>query len=246
MADGFDIVSFLMGKQDGSGGGGDITVESKSIDANGTYTAPTGKAYSPVSVSVPNSYAAGDEGKVVSNGALVAQSSDTVTQNGTVDTTLINSLEVNVSGGGNWTLLTSTEYPVNTTSTSDTLVGNIQIPGNYGPEDIIWVHIRDKAGKRNGSFYGTDTVLLNVGAKNNYTSDMTNGGKMLLSVTSVGGFAAASSTYGVFAKSFSRASSGALTANIYVRYNSSYGTINSTYKFDVYKLTPASGMTIFD
>ena len=97
----FDILAFLMGKQaGGGGGGGDITVESKSIDVNGTYTAPTGKAYSPVTVNVPNSYAAGDEGKVVSNGALVAQGSNTVTQNGTVDTTLINSLEVNVSGGG--------------------------------------------------------------------------------------------------------------------------------------------------
>ena len=101
MADGFDIVSFLMGKQaGGGGGGGDVTVESKSIDANGTYTAPANKAYSPVTVDVPNSYAAGDEGKVVSNGALVAQGSDTVDQNGTVDTTLINSLTVNVSGGG--------------------------------------------------------------------------------------------------------------------------------------------------
>jgi hypothetical protein len=49
---------------------------------------------------VPNSYSAGDEGKVVSNGALVAQSSDTVTTNNTYDTTLINSLTVNVSGGG--------------------------------------------------------------------------------------------------------------------------------------------------
>lgn len=85
---------------EGGGGGGDIDVESLSATENKTYTAPTGKAYSPVVVNVPNSYAAGDEGKVVSNGALVAQTSDTVTQNGTVDTTLINSLLVNVSGGG--------------------------------------------------------------------------------------------------------------------------------------------------
>lgn len=35
------------------GGGGDITVEPLSVTENGTYTAPTGKAYSPVSVSVP-------------------------------------------------------------------------------------------------------------------------------------------------------------------------------------------------
>ena len=104
MADGFDVVSYLMGKQvggGGGGGGGDITVESKSIDANGTYTAPAGKAYSPVTVDVPNSYAAGDEGKVVSNGALVSQTAHAeVTANGTIDTTLNNSVVVNVSGGG--------------------------------------------------------------------------------------------------------------------------------------------------
>lgn len=81
-------------------GGGGVEVEALSVTQNNTYTAPEGKAYSPVTVNVPNSYAAGDEGKVVSGGALVAQSSDTVTQNGTVDTTLISSLEVNVSGGG--------------------------------------------------------------------------------------------------------------------------------------------------
>ena len=80
------------------GGGGDITVESLSVTENGTKTAPAGKAYSPVSVSVPNSYAAADEGKVVSNGALVSQTAHAeVTQNGTIDTTLNNSVTVNVS-----------------------------------------------------------------------------------------------------------------------------------------------------
>lgn len=97
----FDPVSYVMGKQagGGGGGGGDITVEELNVTENGTTTAPAGKAYSPVTVSVPNSYTAGDEGKVVSNGALVAQTSDTVTANDTYDTTLINSLTVNVSGG---------------------------------------------------------------------------------------------------------------------------------------------------
>ena len=33
--------------------GGGVTVESLSVTANGTYTAPGGKAYSPVSVNVP-------------------------------------------------------------------------------------------------------------------------------------------------------------------------------------------------
>ena len=68
-----------------------ITANTSSVDV---------KTYEFASVNVPNSYAAGDEGKVVSNGALVAQTSDTVTTNDTYDTTLINSLTVNVSGGG--------------------------------------------------------------------------------------------------------------------------------------------------
>lgn len=78
----------------GGGGGGDITVESLSATENTTYTAPSGKAYSPVTVNVPNSYAAGDEGKVVSDGALVSQTSQTVTDNGTYNTTLKNSFVV--------------------------------------------------------------------------------------------------------------------------------------------------------
>lgn len=67
------------------------------IGQNGTANV---KDYASANVQVPNSYAAGDEGKVVHEGALVSQASGTATQNGTVDTTLINSLLVNVSGGG--------------------------------------------------------------------------------------------------------------------------------------------------
>lgn len=69
----------------------------KSITSNGTGIDVT--EFADIDVAVPNSYTSADEGKVVSNGALVAQTSDTVTQNGTVDTTLISSLLVNVSGG---------------------------------------------------------------------------------------------------------------------------------------------------
>lgn len=75
----------------------------KSITANGNYNPASDDAdgYSSVAVNVPNSYSAGDEGKVVSNGALVAQTAHAeVTQNGTYDTTLNDEVTVNVSGGG--------------------------------------------------------------------------------------------------------------------------------------------------
>ena len=72
-----------------------------SITQNGTTTEDvTSYASASITANVPNTYAAGDEGKVVSNGALVSQTSDTVTTNDTYDTTLINSLTVAVSSGG--------------------------------------------------------------------------------------------------------------------------------------------------
>lgn len=97
-----NLYDALLGKQlGGGGGGGSATLITKSITENGSYSASADNAdgYSAVSVDVANTYTASDEGKVVSDGALVAQGSDTVTQNGTVDTTLISSLLVNVQGG---------------------------------------------------------------------------------------------------------------------------------------------------
>ena len=48
----FDFVSYAMGEKNG-GGGASVTVEALSVTENGTVTAPTGKAYSPVTVDVP-------------------------------------------------------------------------------------------------------------------------------------------------------------------------------------------------
>lgn len=82
----------------GSGGSGGLSVdvEPVSITQNGRVVAPYGKAYSPVNVDVPNTYTAEDEGKVVSNGGLVSQTSLSVTQNNTYDTTTVDSVTVDV------------------------------------------------------------------------------------------------------------------------------------------------------
>ena len=95
-------VSHVTGGSSGGGGGGEAVLINKTAIANGTYTASDDNAdgYKKFKVMVSNTYEASDEGKVVSNGALVSQTSDTATSNGTVDTTLINSLTVNVQGGG--------------------------------------------------------------------------------------------------------------------------------------------------
>ena len=70
----------------------------KNISQNGNYSAQDENhdGYSSVSVSVPNSYAAGDEGKVVQSGALVSQSSESISQNGTYDTTTKNEVVVSI------------------------------------------------------------------------------------------------------------------------------------------------------
>ena len=91
------------------------TLVSKTITQNGEYDPEDDNAdgYSDVTVNVPNSYAAEDEGKVVSSGALVAQTSTTVTENGTYDTTENDEVVVNVSGGGGGStnILSGTEEP---------------------------------------------------------------------------------------------------------------------------------------
>lgn len=48
---GIDIPSFILGR--GKGGSGGVTVEALPVNENGVYTAPSGKAYSPVTVAVP-------------------------------------------------------------------------------------------------------------------------------------------------------------------------------------------------
>lgn len=70
----------------------------KNIGQNGVYEPSDDNVYGygRLTVDVPNSYAAADEGKVVQNGALVAQTSRTVTTNGPVDTTTNDEVVVSV------------------------------------------------------------------------------------------------------------------------------------------------------
>lgn len=82
--------------------GGGSSLGEKSIAANGEYRATDDDldGYSHVTVDVSNTYTSADEGKVVDNGALVAQTSLAITANGTYDTELISEVSVNVESGG--------------------------------------------------------------------------------------------------------------------------------------------------
>lgn len=114
----------------------------KAINTNGTHDV---KDYASANVNVPNSYAAGDEGKVVSNGALVSQGSQTITQNGTYDTTLISELIANISGGGgggSTNILSGTDAPTSAQGSDGSIYlqyaryeGNL--PSGYTPLSFV-------------------------------------------------------------------------------------------------------------
>lgn len=90
------------------------------ITENGTTTEDVRSyASAEITAAVPNSYTESDEGKVVDSGALVSQSSATYTENDTYDTTLINSVTVNVSGGGGSEIVNAILGRTLTTFTSD-------------------------------------------------------------------------------------------------------------------------------
>ena len=153
-------------------GGIDITeqvfkagVGEKIITQNGIYDAENDwlEGYSEVIVNVPNTYTSSDEGKVVSGGTLVAQTSDTVTQNGTVDTTLINSLTVNVSGGSAPTGTKQISITQNGTVTEDvTDYANAEITVNVSGGSI------ENLGSPEGSY--TLAELFYCLSQNNYST----------------------------------------------------------------------------
>lgn len=139
----------------------------KSITANGNNQDVVG--YAAVNVNVPNTYSAGDEGKVVSNGALVSQTSDTVTANDTYDTTLINSLTVNVSGGGG-----SSPFELLNTITIPQNVRGVNIDfTDYSDYDLLilyqevtlsandWLYYSIDESSPTGGSYGADAVTHN-------------------------------------------------------------------------------------
>lgn len=150
------------------------------------------------------------------------------------------------SGGGSspWTLISSTELTVSTTSTSAATAGTIQCGSAISTKDkIVWVHIRDKAGKRAGYFYGSDTYFANVQRANGSTSTNTVQASEYIRVTTSGTYAAANGQYGVWGYSIS--SAGALV--IRRRYNSTNTlTIDGTFKIDVYTLDLPDGLELFE
>lgn len=150
-------------------------------------------------------------------------------------------------GGSNWTLIKSQEFTINTTSTTNSLAGEVTLDVSdiQDLNAVLWVHIRDKAGKRTGYFYGNDAIYINYIYKNGQTSEIPTKPYAIWSVNSSGAYSIAVSAYGVYARYLYQTSTNHYL-QIYQRYSSSYGTINGTFKVDVYKLTLPSGFTMLE
>lgn len=89
-----------------------------------------------------------------------------ITDNGTgIDVTNYASVDVNVpsQGGSSYELIASTTYTVQTTSTTDIVVGTFQTGDTsiWTSDKMVYVKIRDTAGRRNGYFYGSDSMFCN-------------------------------------------------------------------------------------
>ena len=99
-----------------------------SVSSNGTVTQDVAAyASAQISVAVPNTYAAADEGKVVSSGALVSQNSASYSVNGSYDTTLISSINIEVPGSeptGTINIINNGMYNVGAYASASVLVPN--------------------------------------------------------------------------------------------------------------------------
>ena len=179
-----------------------------------------------------------------------------VTENGTYSASDdsadgYSSVTVNVpsSAASSWTKVAETSYQVSTSSTSAISVdtwatGHSEI---WSSGKIVYVRVRDTAGKRNGYFYGSDNFFINPYLKNGETtSSSTTAARYIHRCETNGKYYAysigTSNGYGVYLRAVY--SDGRI--HIGARYSSTYSlTINGTYKVEVYLLDPPTGAPIF-
>lgn len=178
----------------------------------------------------------------------------TITENGTYtatddDADGYSEVTVNVptSGSSAWTKVAETSYQVSTKITSQATVatwatGHSEI---WTSDKILYIRIRDTAGKRTGYFYGVDAWVINRYPKNPSLSTQTSNSNMVYQtwrVSSKGEYEYSTTGYGVYPDVIYN------NGNIRIRrrYNSNYSlTVNGTYKVEVYLLDPPTGAPIF-
>lgn len=168
-----------------------------------------------------------------------------ITENGTgISVSGYSTVDVAVpSSGGGVTLIASQEFTVSTSSTTATSVGSVTgTQAAYTNNAIIYVRVRDKAGKRQGYFYGTDSFFINNRASGGFNQGL----RQSATYTTDNNFTLNQSTlasgYGVYPTVIYKSS-----ISLYSRYDSNYtGAIDGTYVVDVYAITTPDGNTPYN
>lgn len=154
------------------------------------------------------------------------------------------------SGGSSaWTKVAETSYQVSTTGTSATTVATWETGHSeiWTSAKILYIRVRDTAGKRAGYFYGSDNIIISClsinGATPSSTSEFI---RYYTSVTSDSAYTVRNATgttgYGVYADTIYPNGD----IRIRTRYSSNYSkTVNGTYSVQVYLLDPPTGAPIF-
>ena len=137
-------------------------------------------------------------------------------------------------GGSSYTLLEEKEYEITYSSTSKATIETITVPEAWTSAKMILVSSRDKAGKRNGYYLGTDAIICNTRPVNEHTSAFTSFLYAVYSYDASGYFQISSGIGGgIFADQIS--SDG--TIRLRKQYNSSSTlTIDGTYTVKIYAL----------
>ena len=119
-----------------------VNLGGKTIVVNGTYYPSVDDldGYNSIVVNVPNTYIAGDEGKVVDNGALVSQTEKNISANGVYDTTKNNSVVVNIPSSS--ATLGTKRLTQNGTfnASADNVDGYSTVIANIYPGRILPIH----------------------------------------------------------------------------------------------------------
>ena len=145
-------------------------------------------------------------------------------------------------GGGGMTRLLHDELEVSTTSTTSTLVKEYDLTElvDFRKPDVgFLIHIRDKAGIRNGYFIGSDRYAINTNVLMDKAGYSQQNAFFGMRVTSGGEvYSSSSFNFGV-AGEFTWSNSSRLM-RVYSKYGNS-ATIDGTYTVDLYEVPAIDG-----
>lgn len=173
-----------------------------------------------------------------------------ITENGEYSTNFFDEVLVNVEGGGgsgDYTLIASTEVEVTSTTSTGTSVTSFHVPNIHTADAIIYIRIRDKAGKRNGYFYGSDTFAVDVPMSRNSKSVLNYFGRVMYEINSNGVLTYNTNTVtstssggtGVYVNAITGSSE---DVNIYKKNANTTGVqVNGVFTVEVYHLKWAGG-----